>query len=98
LGSPRLRLDDFQQVGTQSALRFQENWGKGREFPVRYVLEGFIRPDLDAAGSNRSIKWFCGTMALANYQPSLWRIFRRLAGSQGGFDLSRGPIALSKAG
>jgi integrase/recombinase XerD len=46
----KLRLQDFQDDGTQYLLRFQEKGGKSREIPVRHNLEGYIRAYLDAAG------------------------------------------------
>jgi integrase/recombinase XerD len=46
----KLRLGDFQDDGTQYALRFQEKGGKSREIPVRHDLEGFILAYVDAAG------------------------------------------------
>jgi site-specific recombinase XerD len=45
----RLRLQDFQDDGTQYVLRFQEKGGKSRVIPVRHDLEGFIREWLDVA-------------------------------------------------
>ena len=49
----KLRLQDFQNEGTQYVLRFQEKGGKSREIPVRHDLEGYILAYLDAAGSRR---------------------------------------------
>jgi integrase/recombinase XerD len=46
----KLRLQDFQNEGTQYVLRFQEKGGKSREIPVRHDLEANIRAYLDAAG------------------------------------------------
>jgi site-specific recombinase XerD len=46
----KLRLQDFQNEGTQYVLRFQEKGGKSREIPVRHDLEADIRAYLDAAG------------------------------------------------
>ena len=46
----KLRLQDFQQDGTQYVLRFSEKGGQSREIPVRHDLEGYIRAYLDAAG------------------------------------------------
>jgi site-specific recombinase XerD len=45
----KLRLQDFQNDGSQHVLRFQEKGGKSREIPVRHDLESFIRAYLDAA-------------------------------------------------
>ena len=45
----KLRLQDFQNEGTQYVLRFQEKGGKSREIPVRHDLEAFIWAYLDAA-------------------------------------------------
>jgi integrase/recombinase XerD len=46
----KLRLQDFQNEGTQYVLRFQEKGGKSREIPVRHDLEANIRAYLAAAG------------------------------------------------
>jgi integrase/recombinase XerD len=46
----KLRLQDFQDDGTQYVLRFQEKGGKSREIPVRHDLEGFILAYVEAAG------------------------------------------------
>lgn len=46
----KLRLQDFQDDGTQYLLRIQEEGGKSREIPVRHDLEGYIRAYLAAAG------------------------------------------------
>jgi site-specific recombinase XerD len=46
----RLRLQDFQQDGTQYVLRFQEKGGKSREIPVRHDLEGYVLAYVEAAG------------------------------------------------
>jgi site-specific recombinase XerD len=52
----KLRLQDFQQDGTQYVLRFQEKGGKSREIPVRHDLERFILAYLEAAGIARDAK------------------------------------------
>jgi len=46
----KLRLQDFQEDGTQYVLRFQEKGGKSREIPVRHDLERFILAYVEAAG------------------------------------------------
>jgi site-specific recombinase XerD len=46
----KLRLQDFQEDGTQYVLRFQEKGGKSREIPVRHDLQGFILAYVAAAG------------------------------------------------
>lgn len=46
----KLRLQDFQNEGSQYVLRFREKGGKSREIPVRHDLEVFIRAYLDASG------------------------------------------------
>jgi integrase/recombinase XerD len=46
----KLRLQDFQDEGTQYVLRFQEKGGKSREIPVRHDLEGDILAYVEAAG------------------------------------------------
>jgi integrase/recombinase XerD len=46
----KLRLQDFQNEGTQYVLRFQEKGGKSREIPVRHDLERDILAYLEAAG------------------------------------------------
>jgi integrase/recombinase XerD len=46
----KLRLQDFQDDGTQYVLRFAEKGGKSREIPVRHDLEGFMLAYVEAAG------------------------------------------------
>jgi len=46
----KLRLQDFQNEGSQYVLRFQEKGGKSREIPVRHDLETQILAYLEAAG------------------------------------------------
>jgi integrase/recombinase XerD len=45
----KLRLQDFQDEGSQYMLRFQEKGGKSREIPVRHDLEGYINAYLCAS-------------------------------------------------
>jgi site-specific recombinase XerD len=52
----KLRLQDFQNEGTQYVLRFHEKGGKSREIPVRHDLEANIRAYLDAAGISAEAK------------------------------------------
>ncbi len=52
----KLRLQDFQNDGTQYVLRFQEKGGKSREIPVRHDLEGFILAYLDGVNIRMDAK------------------------------------------
>ena len=61
----RLRLQDFQNEGSQYVLRFQEKGGKSREIPVRHDLEGDIRRYLEASGiaaENKDLPLFRSTI------------------------------------
>ena len=61
----RLRLQDFQNEGSQYVLRFQEKGGKSREIPVRHDLEGDIRRYLDASSiavENKDLPLFRSTI------------------------------------